>query len=110
MPLYYKKVEAIQFKLTDEEKELIKNRKEVFFQDGKVKHVGGEQYVAVMQQGENLIKIYEQQWLIRHPDGMMQILWPDRFSANFIKGNEADTINIGHDVFKTRPINQPTLL
>jgi hypothetical protein len=110
MSLYYKKVDAVQFKLTDTEKESIKNRKAVYFENGRVKHIGGNQYIAVLQQGENLIKISEQQWLVKSPDGMMQIYWPDRFNQQFIKGDEADSIQIGNDLFRGRPVNQPNAL
>lgn len=110
MALYYKKVDAIQFKLTDEEKALIKQRKPVFFETAQVKHLGGDQYLALLQQGENLHRIYETQWLVRHPDGMWQILWPDRFGAQFIKGNEADTVRIANDPFQAKSYNQPNTI
>lgn len=84
MSLYFKKVDAVQFKLTDEQKALIKNRKPVHFEGGVVKHVGGDHYITLLQQGENLLKIQLTQWLVKHPDGLLQILWPDQFSANFL--------------------------
>ncbi len=111
MSLYLKKVDAVQFILTDEKKEFIKHRQAVFFEGSMVKHVGGEQYIALLQQGENLIKIHETQWLVRHTDGLWQIFWPDKFNALFVKGNEADAIEIKYDPFqKTRPINQPNII
>lgn len=85
MPLYYKKVDANQFILTDAQKILMKERKPVHFQNAIVRHVGGENYIAVLQQGENLLKINLTQWLVKHPDGLLQILWPHEFSANFIE-------------------------
>jgi len=88
MSLYYKKVDAVQFVLTDEQKELIKNRKPVFFEGGQVKHAGVSHYITLLQRGENLIKIQLTQWLVKHPDGQLQILWPDQFGANFIKGSD----------------------
>jgi hypothetical protein len=110
MSLYLKKVDAIPFTLTDEQKQMIKDRKPVFFEGSPVKHVGGGQYIALLQQGENLIKIYETQWLVRHSDGLWQIFWPDKFNAMFVKG-DGDTVSIAHDPFqKTRPINQPTII
>jgi hypothetical protein len=110
MALYYKKVDAIQFKLTDEEKELIKNRKPVTFEGAQVKHIGGTQYLALLQQGENLLRIYETQWLVKHPDGMLQILWPDRFGANFIQGRDVDLVSIQHDPLLTKSYNQPNTI
>lgn len=108
MSLYYKKVDAKQFKLTDEQKALIKSRKAVFFEGSPVKHVGGDQYIALLQQGENLIKIQEGQWLVIHADGLWQIFWEDRFAANFIKGNDAE-IELSIDPFtKPRHLKQPT--
>jgi hypothetical protein len=110
MPLYLKKVDAIQFNLNDEQKELIKSRKVVYFEGSPVKHVGGEQYIALLQQGENLLKVQSSQWLVRHPDGLWQILWPDQFAANFIKGSDAEALNISHDPFKAKTFNQPNTL
>lgn len=110
MALYYKKVDAIQFNLTDQEKELIKQRKAVHFEGAQVKNVGGDTYLAVLQQGENLIRVYSSQWLVRHPDGSYQVLWPDGFAANFVKGNEGDTVKIKYDPFKAKSYNQPTTL
>jgi hypothetical protein len=108
MPLYLKKVEAVQFKLTDEQKELIRNRKPVFFEGSPVKFNGGQQYIAVLQFGENLIKIEESQWLVRDPDGGIHIYWPDRFGSIYIKGSEADSIHI--DPHRAKPMNQPNTL
>jgi hypothetical protein len=111
MSLYLKKVDAIQFTLTDDQKELVKNRNPVFFEGSAVKHVGGDQYIAVLQQGENLIKIHSTQWLVRHSDGLWQIFWPDKFNAIFIKGDATESFEIKYDPFqKTRPINQPTII
>ncbi len=107
MAAYLKKVDAVQFKLTDEQKEQIRSRNAVFFEGSPVKHVGGEQYIALLQQGENLIKISESQWLVRHSDGLWQIFWPDRFNAMFIKGDETEAVAIAYDPFKQRPVIQP---
>ena len=100
MPPYLKKVEAIQFKLTDEQKALIKSRKPVYFEGGRVKHAGADHYITLLQQGENLIKIQESQWLVRHPDGLMQIFWPDRFGALFLKESDTMAIPANYDPFK----------
>lgn len=110
MALYYKKVDAIQFKLTEEDKAKIKTRERVYFEGGQVKHVGGSQYLALLQQGENLHRIYETQWLIRHPDGLWQIVWPDHFNTQFIPGNESDQVRIGRDPFQIKSYNQPNTL
>lgn len=110
MSFYLKKVDAIQFSLTDEQKELVKNRKPVFFEGSPVKHVGGDQYLALLQQGENLIRVYLSQWLVRHPDGLWQLFWPDQFGNLFIKGSDSDSIHIKNDPFKAKSFNQPTTL
>jgi hypothetical protein len=110
MSLYLKKVDAIQFTLTDEQKELIKDRKAVYFEGSMVKDVGGGQYIALLQQGENLIKIHETQWLVRHSDGLWQIFWPDKFNAMFVKGDETDSVNIAYDPFKAKSYIQPTII
>jgi len=110
MSFYLKKVDAVQFKLTDQQREQIRNRKAVFFEGAPIKHIGGDQYIALLQQGENLIKITESQWLVRHPDGQWQILWPDSFSANFIRGNDSDLIEIKYDPFKAKSFSQPNTI
>lgn len=110
MPVYLKKVDAIQFNLTDEQKAQIKNRKAVFFEGGPIKHIGGEQYIAVLQQGENLIKIHVTQWLVRHPDGLWQIFWPEKFGQLFIKGSDSDSIQIAYDPFKAKSFSQPNVM
>lgn len=110
MALFLKKVDAIQFKLSDKDKERIKNREAVYFENSQVKQVGPNQYLAILQQGENLHRIYESQWLVRHPDGMWQIIWPDRFGELFIKGPDADSIAIGRDPFSVKSYNQPDII
>lgn len=108
MPLYLKKVEAVQFKLTDEQKELIRNRKPVFFEGSPVKFNGGQQYLALLQFGENLLKIEDSQWLVRDPDDGIKIYWPDRFGSLYIKGSDADSIHIPPQ--RSKPMNQPNTL
>lgn len=108
MALYLKKVDAIQFILTDEEKENVRNKKTVYFNGYPVKHVGGEQYLVVFQQGENLIRINYTQWLVKHPDGTIQLVWPDQFGSNFIKGKELESIHI--PVQRTKSYNQPNTI
>ncbi len=110
MAVYFKKVDAVQFKLTEEEKELIKQRKPVYFENASVKCIGPDQYLALLQQGENLHRIYETQWLIRHVDGLWQILWPDRFNDQFKPGNDTDTIRLGKDPFTVKSYNQPNTI
>lgn len=109
--LYYKKVDAIQFSLTDEEKMAIAQGKPVFFEGSSVRHIGGTQYLAVLQQGENLVKVHIEQWLIRHPDGMWQVLWPDDFNRNFEAAKVDDPeFRIHRDPFAQKSYNQPTRL
>lgn len=110
MALYYKKVDAIQFNLTDEQKTNIHDRKPVLFEGYPVRHVGGENYLAVLQQGENLHRIYNTQWLIRHGDGAWQIISNDHFGGQFIAGNETDTIKITKDPFTSKSYNQPNTI
>lgn len=110
MAQYLKRVDAIQFIVTDEQKELIRNKKPVFFEGSPVRNVGAGSYLAVLQQGENLIKIHTEQWLIRHPDGMWQILWPDQFNRFFIKNTQEEALQIGYDPFKAKSYNQPNIL
>lgn len=109
MPLYLKKVDAVQFKLTDEEKTKIAKRDAVFFEGSPVRHTGGDQYLAILQQGENLVKIYHEQWLIRHPDGLWQVLWPDQFNRHFTKGDHAESFKVGYDPFAKPKIIQRTI-
>lgn len=98
--LYYKKVDAIQFNLTDEQKELIKKRKAQFFEGSAIKHVGGNQFIALLQRGENLIKICEGQWLVKHLDGQWQIYWPGDFIRHFVKADLEDKeFVLAHDPF-----------
>lgn len=109
--LYYKKVDAIQFILSDEQKAKAKNHKAVFFEGGQVKHVGGSVYIVLLQQGESLIKIHEGQWLVKHIDGLWQIFWPDDFNRYFIKPDKSDQeILISPDPFLQKGYNQPTTL
>ena len=89
MAVYYKKVDAIQFKLTEKEKEQLHKREPIYFEGCQVKHVGGNNYIAVLRQGESLIRILETQWLVRHPDGTQQIVWPDKFSESFVEGSKS---------------------
>lgn len=110
MAVYLKKVDAVQFSLSDEDKERISKRETVLFEGVPVKHVGGENYVAVLQQGENLIRICVSQWLVRHSDGLFQIFWPDKFAQLFVKGSDTETLSIKHDPFKAKSYNQPTIL
>jgi hypothetical protein len=110
MALFYKKVDAIQFIVTDEDKECIAKKEPVFFDGCQVKHVGGENYIAVLQQGENLIRISNTQWLVRHPDGQLQILWPDRFEKYFVKGADDNFAIEPQGIFTIKPNNQPNIL
>lgn len=105
--LYYKKVDAVQFNLTDEQKANIAQHKPVYFEGSKVKHIGGEQYIVLLQQGENLIKVVNTQWLVRHPDGLWQLFWPDKFAALFRKGEPEDFATTAYDPFKAKALNQP---
>jgi hypothetical protein len=107
MSLYLKKVDAIQFTLTDEQKAMIKDRKVIMFEGAQAKHIGGNLHIALLQQGENLIKIHETQWLVRHSDGLLQIFWPDQFGGMFIKGNEPEALSAINDLFKAKKAKNP---
>lgn len=89
--LYFKKVDAVEFRLTEADKEAIRNKKPVYFEGSPVKHVGGNTYVALLKRGEDLLKIYNDQWLVKHPDGMLQIIWPHEFARNFQKADLPDS-------------------
>lgn len=110
MAVYYKKVDAIQFKLTDEQIERLNKREPIEFEGCLVKHIGGPNYVAVMQQGENLIRILESQWLVRHPDNSIQVYWPDQFKKHFIEGDSTEDLNITPQSQMVRTHNQPNTL
>lgn len=109
--LYYKKVDAIEFKLTPEQKEQIRSRRAVFFEGSPVRHIGGHQFIVMLQQGENQIKICEGQWVIRHGDGLWQILWPADFIRHFVKADMEDKeFIIANDPFLKKSYNQPTVI
>lgn len=90
MPPYYKKVDASQLVLTDEQKEAIRTGAQQFFDKGQIKYMGGKSYAAMLKIGDRLVKIEENQWLVKHPDGNMQILWPHEFDAQFVQPNSAN--------------------
>lgn len=94
MPLFYKKVDALQLVLTDQQKENIRNGKQEFFDKGQIKHHGGVIYATTLRVGETMLKIEETQWLVKHPDGLIEILWPQDFEARFIKPNESASLNV----------------
>jgi len=110
MALYYKKVDAIQFDLTEEQKKAIEQRVRVYFENGPVKHIGGAQYVALLQRGEDVVKVYNGQWLVRHPDGYLQVLWPDEFQRNFCEPSQPEDFKILNDPLLKKSYNQPTTL
>lgn len=105
MALYLKKVDAVQFVLTEEDIANLKNRKPVYFENGQVKHIGGDQHIAVIQYGETLLKVHLTQWLVKHPDGQLQIFWPDQFGQLFIKGSDSDSISVPLNSFKAKSFN-----
>ncbi len=109
MPAYLKKVDAIRFSLSDEQKAMIKSREAVFFEGCPVRHAGGNQYLALLQQGENQHRIFEGQWLVRHIDGLWQILNEAEFNRNFIEAPQ-ENYQSGFDPFKVKSYNQPTML
>lgn len=94
MPLYYKKVDALQLVLTDEQKEKIRTGAKLEFDRGTIKYMGGNNYAAIMRSGDTFVKIEETQWLVKHPDGNLQILWPHEFEANFVKPKETASITV----------------
>lgn len=78
-----KKVEAIQFLLTDQEKEIARSWKKVYFENEPVRWNGGEQFLVSLRKGENYIRILEGQWLIKHPEGYWEVLWPEQLQPHF---------------------------
>jgi hypothetical protein len=94
MPVYYKKVDALQLVLTDEQKEKVRKGTQHFFEKAQVKYLGGGIYAAIMKIGDTLHKIEETQWIVRHPDGNTEILWPHQFEAGFVKPIESTSITV----------------
>lgn len=94
MPPYYKKVDATQLVLTDEQKESIRTGGQHHFEKGQVKYMGGNSYAVMLRVGDMLVKIEETQWLVKHPDGHTQILWPHEFEAGFVKPNQPASISV----------------
>lgn len=108
--VFFKKVDAIQLKLTDSELADLKAGHPVCFLTGKVKEYGPS-YFCLLQSGENQVKVQEGQWVVRHPDGYYEILWPDQFTKNFNQsGNLEDPVNLANDPFLKKSYNQPTVI
>lgn len=94
MPAFYKKVDATQLVLTDEQKESIRTGGQHHFENAQVKYMGGKSYAAMLKIGDRLVKIEETQWLVKHPDGNMQIVWPHEFEAGFVQPNQPAGITV----------------
>lgn len=80
---WLKKVDANQFTLTDEQKELIRSRETVYFENEPVRWNGGEQFLVSLRKGEGFVRVLEGQWFIKHPEGYWEVLWPDQFDKLF---------------------------
>lgn len=85
MPSYYKKVEAEQFVLTDDQKAQIKKGQKIKFQQEFVRWNGGERFLVTVKKDENFLRLQETQWLVKHPEGYWQVLWPADFDKWFVK-------------------------
>lgn len=92
MAQYYKKVDAKQFTLTEQQKSDIRDKKLVHFEGGQIKWNGTSTFLVLLQQGENLHRMYETQWLVKHPEGAWQILWPHEFNKDFISAKQIQPI------------------
>jgi len=107
--VFLKKVDALQLKLTDSELADLKAGHPVFFINGRVKEYGPS-YFVLEQVGENLIKICEGQWVVRHPEGHLEVLWPDQFNNHFKMAEEQEPYNFSNDPFLKKSYNQPTVI
>lgn len=107
MSVFYKKVDAVQLLLTNEELDSLKTGSRFEFEGQVVKYAGGLSYFAMLRQGENQIKVTATQWVIRHPEGAWQVLWPHEFMENFIPADH-EKVAIILDAFSQVSYNQPT--
>ena len=109
MSVFYKKVVAKQLKLSPEELDELKKGKSFDFEGAKIRSDGGVMYFALLQSGENLIKVSASQWLVRHPNGHFEILWPEEFDRDFIPSDD-QKIEMKSDPFLKKSYQQPTAL
>lgn len=103
MDVFYKKVLAEQLLLTEEQRvELKQKRTPIYFLGHPVRMLGEVNYGIVLKQGENLVRVMSTQWVVKHPDGAFQVLWPHEFEEYFVKAPD-QTLRVEKD-----PFNQPT--
>lgn len=89
MALYYKQVDAVQFLLTQEQKNEMRERKPVFFEGYQVKYLHGNVYMVLIPYGESLIRLYETQWLVKEKPGW-QIYSATDFNNQFIAATKVN--------------------
>lgn len=106
MALYHKKVNAVQFVLSDEDKKRIRAGEKLFFEGQPIIYSVNRPLITLIKQGETLVRVEETQWLIRHPEGTLEVLWPDLFNQRFIKapGPEQPVVR------KNYSTNQPNVI
>ena len=105
----YKKVEGVQFLLDENEIAKLKEGQPVLFMGERVRWCGGDNYMVVIQSGQDLIRIIDRQWVITHPEGTYQILYDFQVEANFIKAPAEEVVNIAIDPFTAKSFIQPTV-
>lgn len=109
MPVFYKKVHAVQLNLSLEEFEELSKGARIEWEAQVIRYAGGTQYFVILLQGENQIKVNATQWVVRHPDGLWQVLWPHEFEENFIEA-VGENVQIKEDPFLKKSFNQPTVV
>lgn len=106
---YFKRVDAQQLNLTEEQHESLKTNKPVDFMGFPVKQYGAS-YFCIMNAGENQVKVEATQWVVRHPEGHYEILWPEQFDKYF-QSSEFDEPPLKvNDPFLKKSFNQPTAI
>lgn len=105
MPVFYKKVEAVRLLLTDEQVTALKGGEKFDFEGVPIKFIGGNSYIALLRQGESMVKVSAGQWVIRHPEGHWQVLWPHEFEGVFIEAPD-ETVLIKTDPFNQKSFKQ----
>jgi hypothetical protein len=86
MPVFYKRVDAEQLALSKAQKQSILAGQPTDFSGVPVKHDSGR-FFCVLSHKENFIKIEETQWLIKHDNGIWEIVWPDTFKEKYVSMN-----------------------
>lgn len=83
MPEYFKRVPAVQFAPTADEKEQVVKGKQVLFEGEPIKHGANGRFHVLLKLGERLIPVYDTQWIAREPD--LHIYNDHEFHAAFVE-------------------------